>query len=1326
MPSELLDRFREPPRRFSPTPIWWWSADKLQPERLRWQLERFAEGGVYNLVILNLAPTGPLYGSDADDPVFFSEEWWRIFRGVCADAAELGISLWFYDQIGFSGANIQGELVRANPDFAAMELERITRTVEGEVSIECPQAAVPVGGFALPVDSEGQAAGSPVALPVRSGRVTWKDTGTHRVSLVYAVRRGFDYYNHAACQMLLSTIHRQFEQKAGDYLGNVIVGSFQDELPAMPGWSSDFAEEFGQRRGYDILVNLAALWEEYGENSARVRHDYYATRAELSEAAFFKPLFEWHESRGLICGFDQQGPARAGYPVQSEALYADYLKTQRWYGAPGSDHHGEAKIHSSLAHLYNRKRVWIEAFHSSGWGGTLEETFDWLLQWIRAGANLYDPHAVYYSTHGGWWEWAPPSTDWRQPYWRHYKMFSRAVSRLCSVLTLGHHVCDVGILFPTTTVQSDLRQDGPGGSAKAAHEAYLDLVGQMRWYKVEPGLMDQQCRDYDVLDDDSLQRGVVEDGRLVVGDESYKAIVLPACTVIETATALKLVEFVESGGKLAAYKSAPEAGADGYADTLRPLLKLFATGRSSLIQSEQDLRDFLSTVASVVEASVPTLVRRTDSSTILFVPAIFPRATEMKGGGDWVSLYDTGYDFDPARYERTATVTVRGVSGTPLLLEPFSGDIRTARHRETESGVEVEVNFSDSPGMLVVWGDESLAEAILGVADMEHDSGTTVHLDSNWTARLVPTLDNTWGDFSMPAEGAELPFQLWEFRHTVEAGSHAPSDLSSPELDDSSWETVYSTFGAHGIWTGPGALESLPAFGSSSGTSSWREATYSLSRGIHKDTIHRATLGPKGHVPEEFLDFGRVMPGEAVQFRCVVDSPDERDVYLALGAAAAKDIAINGLKSHDDRRYLTIAPMNLRKGANEVEFRLTAEQDGVLRAHFAFVTDAKAYERPEWIRTSSDFSQDSQLRFSRRFTLDAPPTGASVQVGSTVPCSVTVNGALAGVQGGYDPYFSTSQTRVQPYDITQHLRAEENEIAIEATELDPSLVVLVDCLVNTNAGAVSVVSDDRWEVTRNGTTVPVAIRKAQYLDPAWSHLRRRPHPLPGASWLEPEASASNVVLELMPSIPDMEARAEWYRFVLPPGAEKMWLPVRGGVEVYVDGKAVSRPSEEHIPLEVKLPNPHRAGRVCALRIETSPGSNGGAAFEGPILFESSKSSGGMIGLGNWQELGLAGYSGGVEYSQPLTLGEKTGSFILDLGKVRGTAEVRMNGNIAGTRIWSPYRFDVTGLLRPGENIVSVTIYNTLGPYIDAVGPSHFVPPNQRESGLFGPVVLHQY
>jgi hypothetical protein len=79
--------------------------------------------------------------------------------------------------------------------------------------------------------------------------------------------------------------------------------------------------------------------------------------------------------------------------------------------------------------------------------------------------------------------------------------------------------------------------------------------------------------------------------------------------------------------------------------------------------------------------------------------------------------------------------------------------------------------------------------------------------------------------------------------------------------------------------------------------------------------------------------------------------------------------------------------------------------------------------------------------------------------------------------------------------------------------------------------------------------------------------------------------------------------------------------------------------------------------------------------------------------------------------------------LLDLGTVRGTAEVEVNGRPAGVRIWSPYRFDLTGLVHDGTNRLTITVFNTLGPLLDDSSPTAGVYAGQRVSGLLGPVRL---
>ena len=51
---------------------------------------------------------------------------------------------------------------------------------------------------------------------------------------------------------------------------------------------------------------------------------------------------------------------------------------------------------------------------------------------------------------------------------------------------------------------------------------------------------------------------------------------------------------------------------------------------------------------------------------------------------------------------------------------------------------------------------------------------------------------------------------------------------------------------------------------------------------------------------------------------------------------------------------------------------------------------------------------------------------------------------------------------------------------------------------------------------------------------------------------------------------------------------------------------------------------------------------------------------------------------------------------LDLGQVSDLAEVFVNGESAGKRLASPYRFDVSGKLHPGSNEIEIEVYTSAG------------------------------
>ncbi|WP_433375481.1 hypothetical protein ACQPZX_06015 [Actinoplanes sp. CA-142083] len=1166
---------------FSPAALWWWSGEPLDRDRLRWQMVRYREGGVHNLVVINLAASGPLFGSDPDSPAFFSDDWWGVFEYVCACAAELGISIWFYDQIGFSGADLPARLVEQNPSFA--------------------------GQWLMP-----------------DGSVTTS---------------GFDYLSVDACAALLDAVHGEFERRVGRLLGNVIVGSFQDELPAIPTWSSSFLFEFERRRGYALSPHL--LDDVDNPAGDAVRRDYHLTRAELAEEAFFRPHASFHEKHGLLSGCDQQDPARNGDPAGGVRLYADYARTHRWFSAPGADHHGDMRLHSSLAHLYGHPRVWLEAFHSSGWGGTLEETYDWLLPFLRAGATLYDPHATYYSTKGGWWEWAPPATDWRQPYWAHHAVFAQAVARLCETLSRGRHVCDVAVLMPTTTVQSATgvpvlggAEAATGAAAREAQRVYQELVGDMTWFRTVPGVLDRLRREADVIDDDSLARASVTDAVVRVADEAYRVVVLPACTVLDARVAERLDAFVTAGGLLIAVGVAP-AQLRGH----------FEAGRAHLLRSAEDLGAVLAAVPPPVEAPVPSLVRDVDGTRVVFLPAAAPRASDVSVGapeerGISLGWLDASYSFDPGRYHSDMPVRVRGVSPYAVLVDPFSGRQQALPCTQVGDAVDVRVPFDRGPAALLVFPPVS-------VPLFEKPLTAAQELDGEWAMELVPTLDNTWGDFARPA-GAPVPVERWEMRHRFEE----------------EWAPAYATFGPH-----------------ASGLS------YSTSRGIRKDPIHRETLGPKGHVPEEFLALGFVPRRRPARLRTDLIVAAGTEGWLAVGAAAAKKGTLDGSPlAFDDNGYLAFAPVRLTAGRHALDLVLTPDEDLDLRAYVAVVGDVERFARPEWIAAGGK---------GNRVVFEAPTAAGTIQVAARDRCVVRVDGVEIGRQGGFEPYAEQETPRVRRYQVPA------GTLSVELGEG----AILVD-------GAAR--SDGQWTATRDGHPVPTIVRRRQYGDPAALHLPRRPHPLPGTAWLE-DSPADGTVLPVVLADPE-QAAVQWLSFVVPPGATSLTLSAYGEVVVHVDGVELAKGAGDPVALTVDLDG-SGGPRECTLRVVTRPGFSHGAILAGPVTFEVGA---GTIALGDWQEVGLPEYSGGVRYRQRF---QAPAASIVDLGRVRGTAEVILNGRSLGVRVCAPYTFEVGDALRPGANELEVLVYNTLAPYLDAVSPTHFVFHGQKVSGLFGPVRL---
>ena len=1537
----LREGFAKPLPEYSPVPIWWWSADPITPAGVRDQLGKIAGGGIHNAIILNLAPSGPLYGSAADEPPFLSEAWWDLFRVAVEEGKKAGVRIWFYDQLGFSGASLQAHVVRDHPEFRAVSLEREFRDVTGPAEVEI---AVPPGGTALaaftselvgdnasiakwiwdyhapdekltryfrrtfelaeipgeahlnitcdnghvaylngqelgresvygaegwskaerydltpllkkgknvlavtgenlggeggllaeiifgganaparivsdarfkmsaekelfwtwvwvdyddadwvaadeigPMSTppwnvvEGMESKAPTPLgvavknclnvsdKVQDGKLkTTVPGGRWRVSLFHTMPAGFDYANPDACRTLLSVVHGEMEKRFGNELGKAIAGSFQDEFPELPRFSWRMSEEFRARAGYDLMERLPALYDDVldrfgdpaGPGTVQIRCAANDIAAALLEEAFFKPLFDWHEKYGMLCGYDQCH--RSADPQGGDQRYVDYFKTMRHYQVPGNDMDGDAKPHQGIADLYHRPRVWLEGFHSSGWGQTLEEIATLLHPFYANGSTLYDPHAIYYSIHGSYWEWAPPDTGWRQPYFADYPVLADYVSRLSYVLSQGTHVTDLAVLRPTSAVHAYA-----GFTENPAAERCSDV-----YWKCQESLRAEQL-DYLVMDEDSLARAEVADGAIKVSGMTLHAIVLPSARVLGSAAIKNLAAFSASGGLAIVAGDAPGWPADRTLSGAAFDAKVDALLRNAVILADPGrvAAEVLKKMPRDVEEKNPALHRRIGDRDVYFV--LSDTGTAGNGKARFAINDRKLWETPAARGERGDYTFA--VDGIPEYWDALTGEVRPLYNYERKDGrTRVEAELNETPAPLIALHvptpqDPISIESDLDVTELKREGGTiTVEgmprveaaaqppkehrvrvayadgiyegtipaqppertgLTGPFACTLEPTCENSDGSFAWPPSPGAIPVEVRSFKCQVEHPAEEKSMAwTEADFDDRAWERAFASFGPRVLCTGPVALSAGDNF------ADWQfpwdysitrceRAEYSLRLGINEDKVFSSALGGKGRIPEEFIDLGEVRGRDVYLVQANVILPPQytsnAPAILRIGGACRKRAFFNmeelPLQGGLDARVVH-GKVVLHPGNNHLKLWVERETKGPLRLYYQMLPDGQVPLDPEWIWSSQPDTPGTTV-FKKTIDVPGPVKSAAMVVALGGMHKIRINGELVADQGNFDAYF---MSRAERYDIAKYLKPGPNALEIEARDTGDAVGLLLDGLVTLQDGQELAFVSDPSFATANGPARILSAPANGYMgDPALLLLRPRPHPLPQAGWLADEPSRPAPFDRLIYAPPyEISPTPTRYRFVVPPGATRMTLRTPCKSQLFVNGREVPLETKDGV-LTAALPDPDAPRRVAALRIVAVLGFEKGAAIESPITFETGP---GTIPLGSWDELGLPHYAGGLRYTERVQLHQRDGArVILDLGRVRGTAEVLVNGKPCGTRIWHPYRFDITDAARDGDNEVSIRVLNTLGPHFADGHPSAHVKDNQTQSGIFGPV-----
>ena len=776
---DVLPGFQNPPPGYGEVPFWWWTGDPLDTERLVWQLEQLHQKGISGVQVNYAHEDSNGWPTYAADPPIFSEQWWRVWSRVADECRQrgMGIGLSTYT-LDWPGAdNLFRKLFYSKPELNALELIPLPRQrfKEGQSAAIAAPADL-IAARAYRVDGSQLREGGVDLMPhIRDGGIAWTvPEGEWEVWLVRAERKAntLNPLLENAGGIVIRDFYQRFQDAMPDKSHEGLNYFFNDELNVGAGahvWNADFADEFQKRKGYGLFDVLPALWSDIGPTTPKVRMDYADVRMALMEERYFQPIYRWHASRGLIFACDSGG--RGLHPNE----FGDYFRATRWYSAPGHDTPGgnadliKGKVSSSIANLYHRPRVWLEGYHSLGWGAAPERLMHATRENYLYGCTLLNLHGLYYTTHGSFWEWAPPCYHFRMPYWEHMDVFLKYFERLSYLLSQGAFVCDVAILYPVAPFEAGL--DGPKATQTAFDTARALMASGIN---------------FEFIDADSLARSRVRDGRLEAASSSYRALIFPAMEAARWPSLEKASLFAKAGGLAINIGTLPFASDRAGRDD-RELDRLVA----ATFPDSRRLAEPADAPAMILNAFTPDT--RADKPV---------RSLHRKAGPRDVYLVMDAL--------KNSTVEFRA-KGRAEIWDSWTGSVQPLRVvGETETGTKVVMPLEDYEAQIVVFTPGR--EHVNPPPHLEQ-SIQDISLDGEWEFELKPTMDNRYGDFRLPANDKIIGPEARIFRHAIEKDGAA--EWMTPGFDDSHWDRVAYGFGPQFWLLGPipagSADESLDA-----------------------------------------------------------------------------------------------------------------------------------------------------------------------------------------------------------------------------------------------------------------------------------------------------------------------------------------------------------------------------------------------------------------------------------------------------------------------------------------------------------------------------------
>lgn len=547
-------------------------------------------------------------------PDYVGPKWWQDVDVIMDEARHRGMRVWILDDSHFPTGYANGAVRNAPERLKRWYLEEKALEVDGPLEGFRLAAATDLGSRRM-MGRVFQRKGETLVAVILArrqedpnGRV-WYDQlqdvtdrlengwlkmdipQGHWVVFTYtklmeAVQKASDHISFLekeSCRILLDTVYEPHWERYKEDFGKTFAGFFSDEpgfynlggtgfgmvkiggqMP-LP-WSDQVWRLFQQRMGGPTAI--VGLYNDLNGAQAKARVTYMDIITRMYEENFSRQLGDWCEEHGVeyighvledVGLHSRLGPgtghyfrAMAGQHMGGIDVVLNQLIPDRDYGKNGFYHYSIQQLAASAAHQNPRMkgRAMCEIFGAFGWSEGLS-----MMKWMAdhmlvGGINWFVPHAFT--------EKAFPDPDCpphfyahgMNPQYRYMHLVFDYINRVCHLLNGGRAAVDNAVLFP----------------------AEGEWAGGYRDYGVIGKLCLTHQIPYELVCVDALETALVSQGRLQVGETSYRTLLVDHIDLLPDQALAQLERLYRQGACVRFVGHAPK-GLDGASAPSVPVIQ---------------------------------------------------------------------------------------------------------------------------------------------------------------------------------------------------------------------------------------------------------------------------------------------------------------------------------------------------------------------------------------------------------------------------------------------------------------------------------------------------------------------------------------------------------------------------------------------------------------------------------------------------------------------------------------------------------------------------------------------------------------------------------